>query len=302
MSLSLIPLAAVGALLVASLIAKLAHPRASAAALAWVAPRPSLRAPALVVLLIVEATLVGAIALALVGTIPALAVVLVSAGVLGAAAALLARAVVAGRTGEPCGCFGATGTIGWPAVVRAGAAAFLALLALVPPDPMAWLAVGVGLALVACAALAVVSFALAREVGELRIALSGDVALEIADEGPAIGVRASGWPGAAFHPSGDDVLQVAVFTSEGCAMCHRVAPAVDHLARDPKIDLVRFDEVDDGPVWAALGVPGSPFAIVADQQATPYAKGTFNSLSQLESIVATAESRRAEHAEREASA
>lgn len=302
MSPSLIPLALVGALIAGSLLTKLARPSASARSLAWLVPRPSLRAPSLVGLVLLEASLVAGIAVALVGAIPALPVVLVVTAFLAGAAVLIARAVQAGRTGEPCGCFGAKGTIGWPAVGRAGGAAVVALCALVPAEPIGWLTVGVVLALCACAALVVMSLALAREVGELRIALAGDVALEIADEGPAIGMPASGWPSEAFRPADGSVLQVAVFTSEGCAMCHRVAPAVDHLARDPRVDLARFDEVADGPVWAALGVPGSPFAIVADQRATPFAKGTFNSMSQLESILATAESRRSEHLESEASA
>jgi hypothetical protein len=302
MSPSLIPLALVGALLAVSALAKLARPPASARALAWIVPRPSLRVLSLGGLVLLEAALVAAIVLALVGSISALPVALVVAALLAGAAGLLAQAVLAGRTGEPCGCFGAKGTIGWPAVARAGGTAIVALLALVPADSIAWLAVGVVLALCACAALAAMSLALAREVGELRIALAGDVALEIADEGPTVGIPASGWPSDAFAPADERVLQVAVFTSEGCAMCHRVAPAVDHLAKDPRIDLVRFDEVADGPVWAGLGVPGSPFAIVADPEATPFAKGTFNSMSQLESIIATAESRRSEHLKRGANA
>ena len=55
----------------------------------------------------------------------------------------------------------------------------------------AWLAgIGVGVALLACAALTVAVLALAREVGMLRLQLGTQGALEIAGEGPEIGSRA----------------------------------------------------------------------------------------------------------------
>jgi hypothetical protein len=40
-------------------------------------------------------------------------------------------------------------------------------------------------------------------------------------------------------------------------------------------------------------VPGSPYAVALDLDGTVLAKGTFNNLAQLESVVATAERRRA---------
>jgi hypothetical protein len=41
-------------------------------------------------------------------------------------------------------------------------------------------------------------------------------------------------------------------------------------------------------------VPGAPFAVALDRDGTVLAKGTFNSLGQLESVMATAERRRRE--------
>ena len=50
-----------------------------------------------------------------------------------------------------------------------------------------------------------------------------------------------------------------------------------------------FDEVADRDVWSELAIPGSPFAIALDGDGTVLAKGTFNNLAQLESVLATAE-------------
>ena len=47
-------------------------------------------------------------------------------------------------------------------------------------------------------------------------------------------------------------------------------------------------------VWRELGIPGSPFAIALDREGTVLAKGTFNNLAQLETVLAAAERRRAE--------
>jgi hypothetical protein len=54
-----------------------------------------------------------------------------------------------------------------------------------------------------------------------------------------------------------------------------------------------FDEHTDGDIWRALDVPGSPYALALDRDGTVLAKGTFNNLAQLESVLATAERRRA---------
>src|SRR5215218_5968864 len=105
-------------------------------------------------------------------------------------AALLARALRTGRAGQPCGCLGARSRVTPLALARTlGLAAAFALLPLVPdtdPSADAWLAIGLGLALTA-----IVALALAREVGELRLALPPQMALEIEGEGPSRGTRAA---------------------------------------------------------------------------------------------------------------
>src|SRR5690606_31084437 len=103
-------------------------------------------------------------------------------------------AILRGRAGAPCACFGARATVGWPGVVRnlVLAAAF-AVLPFLPGEELSadeWLGLGLVVALAACAALAVAVFALAREVGMLRLRLGPQGALEIAEEGPPLGSHA----------------------------------------------------------------------------------------------------------------
>jgi hypothetical protein len=102
-------------------------------------------------------------------------------------------AIVAGRTGAPCACFGSRGRVGKGSAGRAAllAAAF-ALLPIFPREDVTtqgWLAIGLGVALAGLVALAVVVLALAREVGMLRLAVSPRGALEVEHEGPEIGSR-----------------------------------------------------------------------------------------------------------------
>jgi hypothetical protein len=95
----------------------------------------------------------------------------------------------------------------------------------------------------------------------------------------------------AVAPAPATGLRLAVFSSEGCPLCAQVAPAVEHVAADPLLAVRVFDEHDDAPVWLAAGVPGSPYAVALNSDGVALAKGTFNSLGQLESVLATARSR-----------
>ena len=114
--------------------------------------------------------------------------------------------------------------------------------------------------------------ALAREVGVLRLSLAGQGALELAEEGPRVGQR-QGWAAAVPRRAGA-LLTLAVFSSEGCPMCQRVAPAVAHLAADPLLALRVFDEVADAATWSAARVPGSPYAVALDLSGIALAKGS----------------------------
>ena len=84
-----------------------------------------------------------------------------------------------------------------------------------------------------------------------------------------------------------------MFTSEGCHVCRGLEPAIANLAGDPAVAVEVFDEVADAEVWSELGIPGSPFAIALGPDGAVLAKGTFNNLAQLESVLATANRRRA---------
>jgi hypothetical protein len=213
-----------------------------------------------------------------------------AAGLFAAFTAAQAGALMRGRGGAPCGCFGARGRVGRASIARAAllAAAFAAL-PLLPRRGLAteeWLAVGLGAALLGVAALAVALLALAREVGALRMALAPQGALEIPSEGPEVGGHTELL---AVEPGR---LGLAVFTSEACHLCRALEPAIRALGRDPLVHLETFDEERDAAAWEAADVPGSPFAVAVDANGTVLAKGTFNTAAQLESVLAAAERRR----------
>jgi hypothetical protein len=219
-----------------------------------------------------------------------------AAGLMGAFAATMAGAVLRGRAGAPCACFGSRSTVGWPAVARnlalAGAFAALPFLPRGELSTDQWLALGLIVALLACLGLGVAVLALAREVGMMRLRLGPTSALEIPGEGPELGSRSPII--ARFEPGPEDELALAVFSSEGCHICRSLEPTVSALAGDPVLAVEVFEEGRDVDVWRQLEVPGSPYAVALDLDGTVLAKGTFNNLAQLESVLAAAERRRAQ--------
>lgn len=277
-----------GLVLIGGSAAKLASPRSSQAALSTFGVRSSGARWALWGALVVAELALAA------GVIAGLdAAAWAAAGVMAAFAAALIAALGRGRAGAPCACFGARSTVSARAVARnlALAAAFAALPFL-PEGSLTtdqWLAAGLFVALALCLALGIAVLALAREVGMLRLRLGPASALEIPDEGPAVGSRV----GASDRlPTGAE-LGLAVFVSEACPVCAGLEPGIASLAREPSLQVETFDEHADGDVWRALDIPGSPYALALDRAGTVLAKGTFNNLAQLESVVATAERRRA---------
>jgi Methylamine utilisation protein MauE len=196
--------------------------------------------------------------------------------------------IVRGRTGAPCGCFGSRARIGWPSVVHTAllAAAFAALPFL--PDTElstnTWLGIGLGVALVGIAALGIALLALARELGELRLAVAPQAALSLDHEGPELGGRV----GLIERFERRAPLALAVFTSPGCSLCRALEPSLSLVAKDPEIELRVFDEQANAEAWEAFAVPGSPYGVVLAPDGEVLAKGTFNSLFQLESLLAHA--------------
>jgi hypothetical protein len=214
-------------------------------------------------------------------------------------AALLARALRAGRVGQPCGCLGPRSRVSPAALARTlGLAGAFALLPLVPDtDPSAegWLAIGLAAAFTAIAVLAVLVLALAREVGDLRLALPPQLPLEIPGEGPPLGERATGAIDRFATPAPPQArYALAVFSSESCPLCRALEPAITALRQDPLLSVEVFDEHADADVWRALAIPGSPYAVVLTLDGTALAQGTFNSARQLEALVAAGEARERE--------
>lgn len=129
--------------------------------------------------------------------------------------------------------------------------------------------------------------ALARELGEVRLALGPQAAMSLAHEGPPLGSRVRVIE--RFQPGAR--LAVAVFSSPSCPLCRALEPALHLVATDPDVELKVFDEVDDAGEWQSLRVPGSPYSVVLDDTGTVLSKGTFNTLPQLEGLLAAAERR-----------
>jgi hypothetical protein len=200
----------------------------------------------------------------------------------------LVWAIRRGRAGKPCGCFGARSRIGWGAVARTAVLAVgFAVLPFVPstkPSTDAWLTTGLITALVALAVVAVALLALAREVGELRLAIAPQAALSLDEEGPRVGSRLA----LIERFDRDAPLCVAVFSSPGCALCRALEPSLRLVASDPEVEIEIFDEEADAGIWRELEIPGSPYAVVLSPDGDVLAKGTFNSLFQLESVLAAA--------------
>jgi hypothetical protein len=211
-----------------------------------------------------------------------------AAGLLAVFALALAVAIRRGRSGAPCGCFGGRSRIGWPAFARTCVlAAGFAALPFLPNAALsteAWLGAGLAVALVGLTALGVAVLALARELGELRLAIAPQAALSLEHEGPELGGRV----GLIERFEGHAPLAVAVFTSPGCGLCQALEPSLRLVSNDPEVELELFDEEADAEAWTALAVPGSPYAVVLAPDGEVLAKGTFNSLFQLESLLAHA--------------
>lgn len=281
---------ALAGVLVVSAVAKLASPNSTRAALATF----GITGDALQRFVwgaVVAAELVLAVGVGAGSTLAAY----LAAGLMTLFAAALALALRRGKAGAPCACFGARSTVSSAAVGRNAllAAAFLTSTVL-PASSLTtdqWLGLGLGVALVACVGLAVAVLALAREVGMLRLRLGPDSALEIPEEGPELGERSALIE--RFRPEQGAELALAVFVSEGCRACQSLEPAIASLAAEPAIAVETFAEGVHAEAWREARVPGSPFAVAIGLDGTVLAKGTFNNLAQLESVLGTAERRRA---------
>ena len=121
-------------------------------------------------------------------------------------------------------------------------------------------------------------------MSHVRLAIAPQAALSLEHEGPEVGGRVALIE--RFERSAP--LALAVFTSPSCHLCRALEPSLRLVRADPDVELVVFDEEEDAAAWAALAVPGSPYGVVLGRDGEVLAKGTFNSLFQLESLLRSA--------------
>jgi uncharacterized membrane protein YphA (DoxX/SURF4 family) len=183
-----------------------------------------------------------------------------------------------------CGCFGSKErsvealllrALGFTALAGLGT---LAVEVSTPPrDTLVVIALAaLGVAVVVLGALVL---ALYRQVGVLTLRVGPGVALELGEEGPVLGEAAPG-----LDELAGTGPELAVFFSPGCRLCRQLAPAVRALSRDglPVHVVYENEEPEAFERWA---IPGTPFAVhVVDGIVA--AKGTVNTLEQLEQLLA----------------
>jgi hypothetical protein len=246
-------------------------------------------APLAVVVVAAEAV-VGALLLA--GrALPGAAYAAVALGVIfmGALAYARARGVKRLR----CGCFGAGE--GRTSLLLLRAAAFTGIASVAAfGDGLGWGAPGretlVLLALAGLAAAVVVLgllvLALYRQVGVLTLRLGPRVALELAEEGPALGE-----PAPALERLSRAGSELVVFFSANCRLCRQLAPGVAAIAGEGVAVRV-VDETEEEEAFERWNIPGTPFAVhVVD--GTIAAKGTVNTLEEVDGLIAVGASRMA---------
>ena len=211
------------------------------------------------VLVAVEAALGAAL---LLGSRPAAAA---AAVVLAGFAGAQLIALASGRAGAPCGCLGARGRLGgWSLARTAGLAGLAGAIVVAAPEAGAW--------------PPSVAAAIVGVLAGLRVRPPAG-ALDVDGEGPAIGERT---PLADLVEGG---LRLVVFTSEGCHLCRRLAPALERVREERAVTLHVLDEERDAPAWLAARVPGSPYAVLVDAAGVVLAKGTVNTQRQLRSLL-----------------
>ena len=147
--------------------------------------------------------------------------------------------------------------------------------------------------------LCIVVVALARQVGTLQLRLGSRGALEVDDEGPALGesppiVAATAADGASIVLGGPGRSRLVLFSSGTCSICREVAPGIPAAAAAARLEPV---VVHDAEAERLYGVPGTPFVLVLDEEGAVRAKGTVNNLEQVEGLVDTAGQRLTEDRE-----
>jgi uncharacterized membrane protein YphA (DoxX/SURF4 family) len=183
-----------------------------------------------------------------------------------------------------CGCFGSKERSVEALLLRAvgfTALAGLGALSVEVSAPSRDALVVIALATLAAAVvvLGALVLALYRQVGVLTLRVGPGVALELAEEGPVLAEAAP-----ELGELGGTGAELAVFFSPGCRLCRQLAPAVRALARDGLSVHVVYEN-EEPETFERWAIPGTPFAVhVVD--GIVVAKGTVNTLEQLEQLLA----------------
>jgi hypothetical protein len=203
-------------------------------------------------------------------------------------AASLVRLRMRGAHEVACGCFGPARRrpVEQLAARALGLAALGGLVAVGVPTPPAQALVAAALAAlaVAVAILVVLVLALYRQVGVLEARLGPAAALELADEGPALGATAPALAGLSRRGA-----ELVAFRSPGCRLCAEIEPALQALRRDG----LAVHEVSEEPgsdAFRRYRVPGSPYVAYLEDGVVA-AKGLVNTLEQIEELIATGRER-----------
>ncbi|HYX86300.1 MAG TPA: MauE/DoxX family redox-associated membrane protein [Gaiellales bacterium] len=209
-----------------------------------------------------------------------------AAALVGAFTILLAAELALGSAPPACGCLPFARPPGRLTLVRNAALIAAAAAAARGVRPVLgdgfWIATYAAL-WVAVAALLLLVLSLYRQVGVLHLRLGPRGALEDDREGPALGASIA-------HPAlpvGGRPVVIA-FTSAGCPVCQQIVPGLRALRRDPDLDVVHapYEAAGGADLHRTFAVPGTPYAVFLDAAGVVRAKGTVNTLEQLEGLVA----------------
>jgi uncharacterized membrane protein YphA (DoxX/SURF4 family) len=189
-----------------------------------------------------------------------------------------------------CGCFGASEGRTTHLLLRAGGFTALALVAAfggsleISASSDTVVAVMLVLLSGAVVLLSLLVFALYRQVGVLTLRIGPRVPFELAEEGPQLGQAAPALDSLRGRGS-----EVVFFFSSTCRLCRQLSAGVAALARRGlKVRVVEEELEEDA--FARWNVPGTPF-VVHLVDGIVAAKGTVNTLEELETLLDTGRAR-----------
>jgi hypothetical protein len=201
----------------------------------------------------------------------------------------LAVELAAGSAPPGCACLPGAGPPSTWTLLRNALLSAVAVAVAVGAEPLLgagfWTAAFVALWVAVLALLALV-LSLYRQVGVLHLRMGPGFAFEHEAEGPPLGEPA---------PAGI-AGRLLVFTSRACPVCAQITPGLRALAHDHALAVqhVAVDEPDGDQAAEEFAVPGTPYAVFVDPAGIVRAKGTVNTLEQLEGVVVAGRARERE--------